>query len=686
MVLDRRGFMKFMAGASAGIMATPLPWKLLDDVSIWTQSWPWIPSNQPGETTYTLAVSKTCPSHAAMKIRLVNGRPVRVLPNPEHPLGGGISSLAVAEVQMLFSPARIQKPMLRSSDGGFKDTDWATAANMLREKLAAAKGKTAFISGDETGSVNEVISAFAKALGSKDVFLMPSEGQCAAKAAELMGLKGQIGYDLENSDYVLAIGANILESWGPVVRNRRIFADSHPHPTAGSKAKVTFAYAGPVQNNTAAVAKPWLPIRPGTETALALGIAQMLIAAGKSAPASDFGAFKDLAAKYTPEETARLTGVSVKQLEAVVQALLEASAPCVIVGSEFSQGAGAAPIMAGFAVNALLGNVNRKGGITLIPEAPVVLSGASKRADLYKKDLAAWITGKEKPDLLILHEANPVYALPNPAGVKDALKKIPFKVAFTPFLDETAAECDLVLPTGMGLERIDDVCNPYGFGTGIYCATLPASQPMEDVRNTANALLFFAERLGLNLGVKLYEDLLKAKAALMKTNFDQLVKGKPVLNEEKAPVDGFAFRADILNKAGVKNAKDKLGLAVFAKLNLGTANTGIPPYNTKTLRADELTGKDMYVMMNAATAAKKGLANDARVTLTAGSQSITARLRVFEGVMNDTVAVCLGFGHTALDDFSKNKGANIMDLLRAMPEPETGLTVWSQASVDVSQA
>ncbi len=679
--------MKFMAGASAGIMATPLPWKLLDDVSIWTQNWPWIPSNVGGENTFTMAVSKTCPSGAAMKIRLVGGRPVRVLPNPTHPLGGGITALAVAEVQMLYSPGRVKKPMIRSSDGGFRETDWNDVAKIVQQKLTEAKSNAAFISGDETGSVNEVISAFAAAIGSKKVFLMPSEGQCAAKASELMGLKGQIGYDLENSDYVLAIGANILESWGPVARNRRIFAHSHPHPDGKSKITVPFAYAGAVQNSTAAVAKPWLPILPGSEAALALGIAHLLIKAGKSFPASDFEAFKALAAKYTPEETAKQTGVSAKQLGEVVKALLAAKAPCVIVGSEFNQGAGAAPIMAGFAVNALLGNINKEGGLTLIPDAPVVARGASPRAELYKNDLAAWLGGKEVPAVLILHEANPVYALPNPEGVKAALKRIPFKVAFTTFLDETAADCDVVLPIAMGLERTDDLFTPYGMGKSIYCASSAAVQPAANTLSTANALMGLAKKMGFGLGFDLYEDLLKAKAKAMKANYDVLMRGQPVTSEDKIPADGFSARADVLAKAAaVRTGKDKLGLALYSKLNMGTAKTGIPPYNTKTLRANELAGGDMFVMMNAATAGKKSLKDGDRVTLAAGTKKIPARLRVYEGVMNDSVAVCLGFGHTALDEFSRNKGANVMDLLSAAPEPETGLTVWSQAGVDVSKA
>lgn len=689
MVLDRRGFVKFIAGASVGVMATPVPWKLLDDVSIWTQNWSWIPSLEPGENTFVHAVSKMCPSGSPLTIRRVGERTVRVLPFEEHPLGGGLTALNVAEVQMLFSPARVKRPLLRSPDGGFLEIEWEKARRILLEKLQQAGKNTAFISGDETGSINEVISAFAGSLGSKDVFLMPSDNQSATRAAGLMGLNGRLGYDLENSDYILAIGANILESWGTVVRNRRIYRDATPAPQkeAGASSAV-FAYAGPLQHQTAAVAKPWLPIYPGTEGVLALGIANMLIARGRIANSYDFGAFKALAARYTPEETARLTGVDPTRLESLVNALSAAKAPLVIVGSEFNQGAGAAPVMAGFAVNALLGNINRPGGLTLLPETPKVLDKAMTKAELFQKDLTAWFASGKKPELLILHEANPVYSLPNSSALRAAIKGIPFRVSFSTFMDETASLCNLVLPIGMGLERVDDVDTPYGSGKNIYSAGRAVAKTAVDVHNTGDVLLGLAEEMGVGLGYTAYEEIVSAKAEKWGASLDAMANGEAAVSNERVSTFGYMLRPDILAKAFESQgpAANQLRLAPYVKLSLGTGKTGIPPYNNKLLRASELKGRDMSVMMNSATASRLGLADGDKVLLDSGRQTISASLRLSEGVMDNTVAVSLGYGHTALDDFSRDKGANVMDMLVATPEPETGLNVWSQTGVVVSKA
>ena len=157
-MLDRRGFLKFIGGAAVGTLATPVVWKGLDDISIWSQNWPWIPSLQYGnhENTYVRTVSKLCPAAGATKIRLVGGRPVRVLSDPESPLGGGVSALAVTEVQMRYSPARLKRPLLRNSDGGYREITWEEAEKLLLEKLAAAKKQTEHDSvqyGDKLGRI-----------------------------------------------------------------------------------------------------------------------------------------------------------------------------------------------------------------------------------------------------------------------------------------------------------------------------------------------------------------------------------------------------------------------------------------------------------------------------------------------------------------------------------------------------
>ncbi|MBW2356699.1 MAG: hypothetical protein JRF23_08065, partial [Deltaproteobacteria bacterium] len=61
MKLDRRSFLSFVIGGAAGTAVTPLPWKLMDDVSIWSQMWPWTPVPPDGAYTYARSTCTLCP-------------------------------------------------------------------------------------------------------------------------------------------------------------------------------------------------------------------------------------------------------------------------------------------------------------------------------------------------------------------------------------------------------------------------------------------------------------------------------------------------------------------------------------------------------------------------------------------------------------------------------------------------
>ena len=83
------------------------------------------------------------------------------------------------------------------------------------------------------------------------------------------------------------------------------------------------------------------------------------------------------------------------------------------------------------------------------------------------------------------------------------------------------------------------------------------------------------------------------------------------------------------------------------------------------------------------------------VTLSNAAGQVRARLRVFEGVTNDTVALTLGFGHTAFGEFNDGKGMNVMTLVTPVSEPGfagmaawsfAGLPVWNDTRVNVAQA
>src|SRR6056297_1778782 len=118
MGLDRRSFIAFLAGGTGGILCTPVVWKLLDDVSIWSQNWPWIPKLQYGERMNKPVACKFGADAYGILVETAAGRPFTAKGNPDHPLSmGGIDPMGVGSVQMLYSPSRVQGPMKKTGNG-----------------------------------------------------------------------------------------------------------------------------------------------------------------------------------------------------------------------------------------------------------------------------------------------------------------------------------------------------------------------------------------------------------------------------------------------------------------------------------------------------------------------------------------------------------------------------------------
>ncbi len=706
-MLDRRGFLKFIGGAAAGTLATPVIWKTIDDISIWSQNWPWIPSLDYGnnQNTYVRTVSKLCPSATGVKVRLVGDRPVRVLGDEENPLSrGGITAVAASEVQLRYSPARIKQPLKRSPDGVLVPISWQEAESILAKEFMKAKGqdKVLWLSGDENGSINELFSAFINKLGSKRLFVVPGEAQPTAVAWQLLGGRGRVGYDFANSDHVLAIGANVLESWGPVVANRRAWGDARPTAEA---ARMQLTFAGPVQNNTATGADTWLPIFPDTELVLVMGLLHGLVQSGK---ALSLGGLADLVAPWTPEKVSSVTGLPVEKLNATLEGLVNAKAPLVIVGSALDQGTSPANIMAGLLLNIVLGRLNKDGGVRILPVAGPVAPGAESYTSIMSRDFMthalAVAHGKEKASsMLVFYEANPVYGLPGGAenkAMQALFDNAGFSVSFTSFLDETAAKCDLVIPAAFGLERHDDVCTPFGVGENMYALVRPVAKPLYEARPVGDVVLSLAAKMGITLGFDSMWAFYKAKITSLGAtvaDWERLRQGYAITSRSTLTGAGLFRNIDwqfLLNNAAnraaasaaLHHADKRLALAVTVKSSLGNAKTAIPPFCTKTITNEQLNKNMLVANVNAATAKEAKLYNNSFIELGNDAGTIKAVVRINENVMDKTVALTAGFGHTAFSVFNAGKGMNALELYSAVVEPGTACAIWTNLGVRIGKA
>ena len=170
-----------------------------------------------------------------------------------------------------------------------------------------------------------------------------------------------------------------------------------------------FVYVSPRQDLTGLNADEWLSVRPGTEAAVALAMANAVATArGAALPAG--------LAKMTPAAAAQETGVPAERIERIAREFAAAAPSLAVAGGVGSQHAGATQLCAAVnLLNFVAGNIGK-----------TVKFGADlAAADGYGAlgDLTKAIDGGQVA-LLVVHDANPVYALPKASGFADRLKKV----------------------------------------------------------------------------------------------------------------------------------------------------------------------------------------------------------------------------------------------------------------------
>lgn len=570
MKLTRRNFIAAVIGGIAGIQATPLPWKFTDDVAIWTQNWPWVPVPPTGEFSEVTSVCNLCPGGCGIVVKKVDDRAVKIEGRTDYPINpGGICPVGMGGLQLLYDESlRFTGPMKRvglRGEGLFTEISWGEAFDMLAGRISTQRRKgapeaVAAIDGSPEGTtVSELVKRLMRAVGSPNYVRPPSICDTYRMGNLLMqGTLSPMAYDLENSDFVLSFGCGLLEGWGAPGRVMNVWGMWHQGNPAKRKTRIVQVESR--ASNTASKADIWVAPRPGTDGALALGIAHVIIKSGKydarfvsdhswgfedwrSMDGTRHTGFKTVVLeKYSPEKVAEITGVEPKTIVSLARAFAGAKAPVAIYGKgKDSLNGSLYEYMAVQSLNALVGSINRPGGVLLPGPLPlsnfppmkvdsVAVGGLRKpRLDqagtmrypfsdsLINNFTDAINRAPRSPvDTLMVFSANPFFTLPDGGGFKKALEKIPFIVSFSPYRDETANMADLILPDSTYLEKMDDTVWPVGLQYPLYGLSQPVVEPLYNTKNVGDTVIELSRAIDDSVGSSFpwesFEEALKERA------------------------------------------------------------------------------------------------------------------------------------------------------------------------------
>jgi molybdopterin-containing oxidoreductase family iron-sulfur binding subunit len=467
--LDRRDFLK-VVGLSAGAVATAACKEPVETII------PYLVQPEEivlGVPTYYASTCRECPEACAITVKTREGRPIKLEGNPDDPrTRGALCARGQAGLRRTYDPTRFKGPMVREGDR-LVPTTWQQGIALLVEKLrpAGETGKVVFVGGHETGTLDRLIDRFMAAIGSPNrIRFEPFAYEALRQANRIVfGTDAVPRFDLAAADVVVAFGTDFLETWLAPLENQVGFA------AARSNGRGYAAYVGPRLGVSGASADEWIAPEPGSEILIALALGHELARRRSDVP----GVVVRLLEGYAPSAVAASTGVPAERITRLAERLARAEAPLALPpGNEVLGSNGTAFAAAVQLLNWLAGAVGRT--VAFGPDRN--LAGLGRFNDM--RELAGRMRGGEI-SVLLVHGANPVYAMPEAFGIADALAKVPFVVSFSSAADETTSRAHLVLPDHTPFESWGDA-EP---AVGVRRLQQPTIRAIHDTRALGDVLL-----------------------------------------------------------------------------------------------------------------------------------------------------------------------------------------------------
>jgi hypothetical protein len=334
--------LELAGGAGAGLVFTPVPWRLVSDSALWTQNWFWLPKVPRGELTERVTNCTLCSGGCAVRARCAGGVPIGLWPAGEPLCPAGFVAHHLA-----FHPQRLR--------GAAATT--AKAVEALRIRIAALKEREArelvAVLDLAPGRTASLLHRQALARLSNGVYVEPPviEGATARAISALLPQPVPMALDLERTRTLLSVGTPIAEGWARPGRRRG----------------VRLIQAESQRSHTAEVADEWLPIAAGSEMSLLLAITRVLIEDGIVSDLPGFETFRTAVLGSSGD-----VGISSERLRSVARTLAWNRHSAVVADGDPANGPYSHAVQAAAAaVNVLLGSVGQEGGFAPRAEVPV---------------------------------------------------------------------------------------------------------------------------------------------------------------------------------------------------------------------------------------------------------------------------------------------------------------------------
>jgi anaerobic selenocysteine-containing dehydrogenase len=446
------------------------------------------------------------------------GKAERLAGDAEHPFTRGFLCQKVARyLERVYHPDRLTHPLRRTGpkgSGQFVCISWDDAVAEIAARLgaiaASAEGPQAILPYSYAGTMGELQGGsldrrFFHRLGASQLDRTICASAGVAGSDITLGTRAFI-------DPESVVRSRTIVNWGSntVVTNSHLWTLMHRARKAGA----TIITIDPYRTPTAAKSDEWLPARPGTDAALALGVLHVVFREGwhDQDYLDRYCVGADLLRRrareeYPPDRVAAITGLSVGQIEGLAAAIAKDQPSLIRVnyGVQRHRGGGMA-VRAITCLPAVVGSWRRVGGGALLStsrtypfnrdglQRPDLIPAGTRTVNMVL--LAEALAGELPPPAvraLYVYNSNPAAVCPDQSRVIRGLRRDDlFTVVHDQFMTDTARYADVVLPATTQLEHFD-VHGSYGH---FYVqANLPAIAPLAEAKSNTDVFRLLARAM-----------------------------------------------------------------------------------------------------------------------------------------------------------------------------------------------
>jgi len=217
--------------------------------------------------------------------RRINGRVVKLEGNPAHPLNvGTLCPKGVGQIQAIYDPNRVKAPLIRTNEKGvsgeWRQASWDEALTLVGDKIKEVTAKDPRLLIWQKGrskAKNFYDNAFVHASGATKLHHGAFCSDAGYRALEYtIGLHGVLHPDFRHTKYLLSFGWDPMNGGG----NKLCQITWHRQLLEARENGLKMVHLDPSRRSAGPFADEWLPIRPGTDLAFFLAVANVLVEEG----------------------------------------------------------------------------------------------------------------------------------------------------------------------------------------------------------------------------------------------------------------------------------------------------------------------------------------------------------------------------------------------------------------------